>query len=68
LELSHTDGTPVWIGRVPATADEIKVTIPVSMFAPGDYLISVAGIDADGTREELGDQTLTVVAAQSKSR
>lgn len=61
--LSHTDGTAVWSGRASApTMNEIRVTIPASAFALGDYQVAVAGLDSRGSREDLGEQTLTVRA------
>lgn len=60
----HDGGIVAWQGRAaPPAANDLSVTIPAAIFTPGRYEIGVAGIDARGRSEDLGEQTFTVTAA-----
>lgn len=62
IELTTSSGAPVWSGRAvrDAATSELTATIPASDLTQGNHQIAVSGIAADGTREELGYQTLVI--------
>jgi hypothetical protein len=62
IELSTGDGVRLWEGRSTrdASNSELTVTVPAARLSRGEIQIAVSGIAHDGTREELGYQTLVI--------
>src|SRR5262249_39911470 len=59
--LRREGGVVVWHGRAtPPLANELSVTMPAGVFAPGRYEVGVSGVDSRGRSEDLGEQTFTV--------
>jgi hypothetical protein len=62
VDLSTSDGAPVWNGRATraASSAELVVEIPASSMQNGEHQIAVTGLGEDGSREELGYQMFDV--------
>jgi hypothetical protein len=57
-EVQTVEGLPIW-GQ---DTRQAALVIPARVFAPGDYVIDLKGIDARGNSEEVGEYYFRVVA------
>jgi len=60
VDLTTSDGAIAWSGRATRTGAELVVEIPAGSLRNGEHQVAVNGINADGSREELGYQTLFI--------
>lgn len=62
IDVTTSSGGPVWNGRTTRSTSsaELVVEIPASSLPDGESRIVVAGLGADGSREELGDQAVAI--------
>lgn len=65
--LETADGDEIWRqsrlrARTAASGQAVVLTLPASLFAPGDYVITLSGMTASGEAQEIGDYYLTILS------
>ncbi len=64
--LETADGDEIWRqsrlrAGTAASGQAVALTLPTSLFAPGDYVITLSGVTASGEIQEIGDYYLTIL-------